>query len=833
MMPRLASHLERYPAVAALAVLVAGIFTANTSRTCLGTWSLVPVLISLFMLLGSLRVRQREYLWLSTAAFLCSFGFYSAMAGLCIGEAFSPPADKRVIHATVRDKLASGDQFRILLLDSGRDTVANQPIPGFGRLFLRENETPLRAGDRVSFRSGIKKPRNRGNPGEFDWETYCKDNGILWQASVQGPHSVLLLSRGSRLAPRAALYELREAMSNFLERHSQGDVRAVLKGIVLGDQGEVDSSLRRSFATSGLAHILSASGLHVGIVALFTSIFVLIATAPYPTVFLWTPRRKLAAAASVPAMVIYCLLVGGRAPAVRSTIMGLVVAAAIMLDRRWYSLNSLALAAFIILLVYPLSIFTVSFQLSFAAVLGILLVVPNVIRRWYGPPQGDLQSAATEPDMRAGRNERWTTKFSRHAAALCLTSFAATLATAPFLAQTFHYFPVYTLPANLIAVPLFTIALPVALFAAVLGIIWPAAGALMLEPAALLVDVSIRAGRFFAELPASTVTLPELRVPEFIIAVGAIFGVLWCFGWPTRKRWVAVVTVGLVLAALAAALRWLGPEEPPFRVIFLNVGKADAALVTAWPGDTLLIDGGVKNPHFDSGESILLPFFQWAGIRGPQEIVLTHPQMDHMGGLAAVISRSPPMRLWHNRIGFEPTFLTDLLAAVQAGGGAVEQADRSAQSIMMGNAQVTFLNPPAPILGQHCLSRDVNNASVVCRIDYGKVSFLFSGDLEGAGEEELLTSGQILEATVLKVAHHGCKTSTTEQFLRAVRPKIAVIPCEERQQAACPNPDVLRRLEDVAMHVFWTGRDGAVTLETDGQTLSFRTGRARRGIVQP
>jgi competence protein ComEC len=622
-------------------------------------------------------------------------------------------------------------------------------------------------------------------------------------------------------------------MNSFLERHSRGDVRAVLKGIVLGDRGEVDPSLQNAFAASGLAHILSASGLHVGIVALFTSIFVLIATAPYPTVFLWAPRRKLAAAASVPAMVVYCLLVGGRAPAVRSTIMGLVVATAIVLDRRWYSLNSLALAAFIILLVYPLSIFTVSFQLSFAAVLGILLVVPNVMKRWYGAPESDFQSAATEPDMRAGRNEHWTTKFSRHVAALCLTSFAATLATAPFLAQTFHYFPVYTLPANLIAVPLFTIALPVALFAALLGLVWPEAGALVLEPAALLVDVSIRAGRFFAELPASTVTLPELRIPEFAIAVGAMFGVLWCVGWPTRKRWVAVIAAGLGLAAAVAALRCLGPGEPPLRVVFLNVGKADAALVTAQPDHVLLIDGGVKNPHFDSGESILVPYLQWAGIRGPQEIVLTHPQMDHMGGLAAVISRSPPMRLWHNRVGFEPAFLADLLAAVQAGGGAVAQADRSAQSLMLGNAKVNFLNPPAPKLGQGCLSRDLNNASVVCRIDYGKVSFLFSGDLEGDGEQELLTSGLNLEATVLKVAHHGCKTSTVEQFLKAVRPTIAVIPCEERPRAACPNPDVLRRLEDVAIHVLWTGRDGAVTLETDGRTLSFRTGNGKHGTVHP
>jgi len=833
MIRSLAGHLERRPAVVALAFLVTGIFGANMCRTCPGSWFLVPVLLSLLMLLGSLRFQRREILWLSAAAFLCSLGFYSAMTCLCAGEEYTPPADKRIIHATVRDKLASGDQFRVLLLDSGRDAVANQSIPGQGRLFLREHQTPLCAGDRISFRSDIRKPRNRGNPGEFDWEMYCRDGGILWQASVQGPDSILLLSLGSRLAPRALLYELREAMNSFLERYSSGEVRAVLKGIVLGDRGEVDFSLQSAFAASGLAHLLSASGLHVGIVALFTSVFVLIATAPYPTVFLWAPRRKLAAAVTIPAMVVYCLLVGGRAPAVRSTIMGLVVATALILDRRWHSLNSLALAAFLILLLYPLSIFTVGFQLSFAAVLGILLVTPNVMKRWYGSRQNDLETATSEPHLGAGRKESWTKKIGGHVTALCLTSFAATMGTAPFLANTFHYFPVYTFFANLIAVPLFTIALPFALLAALVGTVWPAVGALILVPGAFLVDVTIRVGRFFAELPASALNLPELRVPEFLVAVGAMFGALGCLGRPTRKRWAAVVAAILFLAAIAACFRWFGSGEPPLRVVFLSVGKADAALIKAQPSHALLIDGGVKNPHFDSGESILVPFFQWAGVRGPQEIVLTHPQMDHMGGLPTVISRGPSIRLWRNRIGFEPPFLTDLFAMVQAGGGVVAQADRSGQPIMLGNARVTFLNPPSPAFRQEYFSRDVNNASVVCRGDYGNVSFLFAGDLEGEGEAELLTSGMNLEATVLKVAHHGCKTSSTEDFLRAVRPKIAVISSEEKKRGACPNPHVLRRLEDVAVHVLWTGRDGAVTLETDGRTLSFRTGHGKNGTVDP
>ena len=180
------------------------------------------------------------------------------------------------MHATIAMTISTGPGIRQLLLESGIVATTDQRLPGSGRLTLRDNPISLCAGDRVAFRSKIRKPVNRGNPGEFNWELECTSNGIYWLASIKGKDSILVLRRGSPYCPGAILFKSREAMTRFLDTRSglffdhdtRVNVRAILKGIVLGDLGEISPSLNRSFMDSGLVHALSASGIHVAIVAL-------------------------------------------------------------------------------------------------------------------------------------------------------------------------------------------------------------------------------------------------------------------------------------------------------------------------------------------------------------------------------------------------------------------------------------------------------------------------------------------------------------------------------------------------------------------------------------
>ena len=617
---------------------------------------------------------------------------------------------------------------------------------------------------------------------------------------------------------------LESYLMQFLRKDSVAQVRGFLKGIILGDLGEVDPGLYKSFADSGLIHVLSASGVHVAIVVLLSLIVVRCTVRITPWILLWIPYRKLGALASVPAMIIYCLLVEARVPAIRSTLMGLVIADALMSGRKWNSFNSLALAALLVLLLYPLSVFTPSFQLSFAAVAGIFFVVPHLTKILF---PGSVQNVEEQGVVveKSGRMER-VRKAVRPFAAVAFTSLAATLAVTPLILQNFHSFPVYTLFANLLTDLILTVALSLGLVAAALGTAIPSLSAWVLAPAEVCTWLVIEVSSFFANLPFSTIRLRHMGVVEFLLVTGAALSFLWCLRNPTRSRFLSAG--GLALATFLAI--WLAPSaHNALRVVFLNVGKGDAALVYSAGSRGLLIDGGIKTQYFDSGQAILMPFLYWAGARSLDGMLITHPHMDHMGGMLSVIAQVPPSAVWWSPIEGSYSHLEKIFAVGRSKGAAILAADRAREPIQLGAATLRFLNRPHPEISRTNTHRDENNSSVVCRVDYGTVSFLFTGDLEHEGEDELLIAGVPLRATVLKVGHHGSKNGTTRRFLEAIQPKIAVIPAECPPSGGLPHSSVLERLESAGVEIFWTGRDGAVTIETDGSKVSTTTGRSKKG----
>lgn len=835
MLKRFQENLERYPGIFAALSLCSGIIVASHHDLPLSVWWPAALLLILAIVFVTLNRDKKAILCLATAALFFFLGLYLTAERLTTRNRFEPSGQKCLIHAIVAKTWARTPEYRTLIVQSGMNFTEGTALPGSGRLLVRQNKVPLCAGDKIAFQSRIRKPLNRGNPGEYDWETDCRNEGIFWLASVKGGDSILVLKRGSPFKPAAILFRMRESMANFLESYSgrfldsqsAKPVQGVLKGIIVGDMGDIDPDLNRDFVDSGLVHALSASGLHVAIVALLTLLIVKAAVRAVPWVLLWFPLRKLVALASIPTVVTYCLLVGARVPAVRSMIMGLVVATAILLDKRWHSFNSLALAGIIILLIYPLSLLTPSFQLSFASVAGILLMVSPVMNRLYGQSSRDTLD---QMDTKGGKHKFLPRLVYglRPLTAVALTSAAATLAVLPFLIQTFHSFPVYTVFANLASDFMMTGALSIGLSATFVGMILPELGSWILAPAAFLTLVIIKIAAFFSTLPGSTVRVPHLGTTEFVIAAGIAFFMLWYVQGPLRKKLEVVSVSGLALAAVIAIPPLVNPITD-LEVCFLNVGKGDAAFVRAPRAKGLLIDGGLANEYFDCGRGIVAPFLQWSGNRSLDGIMISHPEMDHMGGLLAVMDRVTPSRLWWNPIAVQTDHLKAILASAGSRGTAILCADRIQEPVQLGGATLHFLNPSVHEAKGQASPLDLNNASVVCRVAYGDVSFLFTGDLEREGEGELLAAGMPLAATVLKVGHHGGKNSTTRQFLEAVHPKVAVISCDGPIFRTFPNQQVIERLESAGAQIFITGRDGAVTIKTDGKTLRTQTGRPGKG----
>ena len=206
---------------------------------------------------------------------------------------------------------------------------------------------------------------------------------------------------------------------------------------------------------------------------------------------------------------------------------------------------------------------------------------------------------------------------------------------------------------------------------------------------------------------------------------------------------------------------------------------------------------------------------------------MTHPQADHMGGLLSVITEMSPGKLFWNPVEVRSAHLRKLLAAAAAAQTTIQPVNRECLPVRLGPAALHFLNAPCNSTSELNDHRAVNNSSVVCKLQYGAKSFLFTGEMDSEGEEKLLASGLPLSASVLKVAHHGGKNSTSRRFLEAVRPEVGVITAEYPVSQGLPNSRTIERLESAGVKVFWTGRDGAVTVETDGTNLVVNTGRKK------
>lgn len=284
----------------------------------------------------------------------------------------------------------------------------------------------------------------------------------------------------------------------------------------------------------------------------------------------------------------------------------------------------------------------------------------------------------------------------------------------------------------------------------------------------------------------------------------------------TIRAWVAAACLAAALPAQA--------ETAKLRVDFIDVGQGDAALVTSPAGKTVLIDGGPPEAGAD------LAAFIAARTKDPVDLVLlSHRHADHLGGLAAVIEKLGARMYMDAPFPHPSPLYAALLRVLGAKGIPVRAATAGRAIDLGGGATLTLLGPPDPVLRR--TRSDVNSNSVVARLDYREMSVLFTGDAERPTERWLLAVGRTLRATVLKVAHHGSKHSSTAALLRAVAPRAAVVSAAAHNDYGHPAPATLARLAAAGARVWRTDRDGTITLETDGRSVEIRSSRGGEKVT--
>lgn len=674
-----------------------------------------------------------------------------------------------------------------------------EEIEGKILLAVRHANREWRYGDRVRLRVRPRIPPRNGNPGGFDYAAYLARRGIYATGFLENDEGVELLQRGSA-TPWGLIEYLRREIRRFMEQGFSQDSGALMKALVVGDARGVSREMRTDFTRAGLSHLLSISGLHVGMLGLVVFLLARFFGGFSVTVLLRLNLIKLATLFSFLAVLFYAALAGASVPTVRSAIMIGVYELAVLLDREEEVFASLALAALLVGLVWPGVVMDISFQLSFLAVLFIIWGLRKIQQGWPGRPGEELP-----------QDRGWLRRRLRPVIFYIAVPVLATLGTGPMIAYHFGRLSLAGFLSNLAVVPLVGfVVVPLGLLVGFLSLIAPVLAlplVWLLEPLLTLVQATVS---FFSRLPMASIALPMPNLFEAAI----LYCLLLSF-FAVRRRLHLVLVLGVVSAALIADGIYEGRGRKELSVTYLSVGQGDAAVVEFPGSKVLVIDaGGSPTGEFDTGEGIVAPFLRSRKILKVDYLLLSHPRVDHYGGMRAIVEEFAPSEFWSGTAKGGALRYEELERTLERSRIKRVILSSRAPCRWIGRAELCVLYPPEEKGGE---------ASIVASLRFGEARFLFAGDIEKRDEKALLRERPALSSAVLKVPRHGSATASSEEFIAAVRPRLAIISGGRRNPFGLPRQEVLLRYAAAGAEVLRTDRDGAITVETDGKSIRYQT----------
>jgi competence protein ComEC len=716
-----------------------------------------------------------------------------------------------------------------------RDTV----IPVNGKILLNcVTDEPFRYGQIIRFKTKLKIPRSFHNPGGFDYERTLRFKGILVHGFINNPANLIIIRENQGQPLRTQLEAFRRQLKTVIRANAESPAGEIIQAMILGDQKEIPKEIQDQFNRTGTSHIIAISGFNVGIIAFFSVLIIRMIMRTSEYLLLRFNITKVSMALSFIPIAIFTFIAGMGISVVRATIMALAFLVAIFLGKDRDLYNTLALAALLILVVSPPSLFDISFQLSFSAVAAILFMTPKLTALIPKPP---LEG---KPGIQLFIYRRLY-----DIALFMIVSISATLGTLPLVIFYFNRMSLITLPANLVVVPILGImALPVSMTIILAAPFSASLTAWLIKISAFLVDISLFVVEYFASLSWASyyVATPNaLEILVYCLLLLILFGLM--DHWTIKRRdppsnSETFFRRGRILnGALAGVIIFLfgyllyghliSTQNRDLRITAIDVGQGSSTLVRFPGGKNMLIDGGgFFNDDFDIGRYVVAPFLWHEKIRRIDIVILTHVHPDHLNGLKFIVENFNVGEVWSSgQKSYTESFqyFKKILTTRNIPCRLVSAASLPDP---IDGVHVRILNPVVPVSKSDDLEKfdETNNLSVVTKLTYGDVGILLPADISEPTEARLIHPGVKINSDVLFVPHHGGLTSSTESFLDNVRPRIAIVSCGKDNVFRLPHPDVLARYNDRKIRVLRTDRDGAVTVTTDGRDLRIQSSRERR-----
>ncbi len=670
------------------------------------------------------------------------------------------------------------------------------PVLGNIRLAIKDkySDAAPSYGDHICYNGTVFRLLKDNNPYSFNYREYLENNNIHGLSYLY--KSDYSITKQSKNLYYYLIIVPRNWIRDRIDRFYSPKYSGFLKAILLGEKSSLPSQLRQDFASSGLSHILAVSGLHTGIIALI-----------FLTIFQIVLRNRNAARIFTIILLIYYMLLAHAVPSVqRAVIMISLVLLAKILQRGISTINILFAAAFIILVINPLQLFSIGFQLSFISVFAILVIFQYL-------------SHKLNPLRQKHPKVFWLLN-------LVLLSLMVQIVLAPLTIYYFHTLALGGIIANVIAIPLISLVLPLS----IISILFPVSAICAIYAAAnkLLLFIVFAISRLVAMhriLLFDFLYISESQVIA-LYAVLLFLILLWKKTDNPRIKLYKSLSFSFLIVCVLIVPGLL--RERNLEITVLDVGQGDAIVVRTPDRKTILIDTGDKTMRRDYGELVVVPYFKARGIKEIDMLVLTHPHADHIGGAQAVMNNLKIDKVLLPRCDYESQLYDDVLSSIENNDIEIIYADTSLVFEEFGQINLKILHPTYEYKNE----TNVNNYSIVMKIEYGDLSVLFTGDAEHEVEAILTENwGDKLDSDILKVGHHGSNSSSTLDFLECVSPEYAVISVGTKNRYDHPDEEIVARLDSSADELFRTDQDGAVIYLYGGNTLKIKTMLSEREII--
>jgi len=827
----------RRPLIPLLVSFVLGIEIGNFYRVS-DEPLLLSLLITLFLLLITSIKKSDKLITVLTLISFMILGLLNINLYL-----YRDPGSTHIVHHINKDKVTvegiiseNPQEFpdrSELIVSAHRLIKDGSESPVEGRILLAvASDHEISYGDYIRFTARLRAPRSFYNPGGFDYEKYLKYRGILVRGFIRDSSGIVVLRENQGNIFKTKLEGFRKKIKKFIEENSSSPEGSIIQAMILGNQSEIPKDVMEKFNRTGTTHIIAISGFNIGIIAFlsFFAVRLLMRTSTY--LLLQFNLVKVSTIFGIIPVIMYTFIAGMGISVVRASIMALTFMIAIILGKERDLYNSLALAALIILIISPYSLFDISFQLSFVAVWAILYITPKfseIIRR--GSPEGMSTYA------------EWVKKILTNTYMFMIVSCAATLGTLPLIIFYFNRVSTIALLANIIVVPIMGIlAIPVCMSIIIALPLSDALALVFLEIASYLVRISISIVDFFSSLPGSsffvsTPTLLEMGAYYLLLVLTVKLFDIWRNkkdNYSERKggisqKWyqISIAALAVFIAGDAIYLYARHIHNEKMKVTFIDVGQGSSTLIQLPGGKNILLDGGGTYGNvFDIGKYVIAPFLWHERINTIDIVILSHPHPDHLNGLITVLSNFDVKEVWTNVEKGDFETYEEFMTIIREKKIIHRIVSEKYADTLINGITLSVFNPFTPMNMNNNLPRKfdmTNNDSLIVKLSFEKVSFLLPGDISEPSETRLVNSRHNIRSDVLLVPHHGGFTSSTKPFLDKVQPKFAIVSCGFENVFNNPHPDVLKRFSRIDAKIIRTDIHGAISMTTDGTNITYST----------